>query len=93
MKWKTNMSNQSKVFHATSNFDLCHGLDLRFSKPNFEIAVTIAGIAGLIDIKWIGSKLTGCWASYVALTFDSHMTLTLDFQDQISQYLKNWMTD
>ena len=50
-------------------------LTLDVSRSNFERAVSQD--VGLIDVKWKESKLIGCWADNMTLTFDHTHDLDL----------------
>ena len=94
MEWKGCESIGCYTHFVTLNVHFTHDLDLRFSRSNFENAVSQEWEGRLtwnerdLSRQNVGPML---WLSM----FTSSMTLTLDFQGQIMKksYLRNGMAD
>ena len=80
----------------TLTFDLTHNLDLGCFKVKFRNSC-ISGIAGVIDVKWKGSKLIGDWANCMTLPYNhthdlNHGVARSEFEITLSQEWDGWLT-
>ena len=85
-KWKANLSIELYASNGTIRFDLGHDLDLEFSRSNMEFAISQLKMVLLPQNKNQTYQLNSRpQMGPLGLTFA--MTLTLNFQGQISNLL------
>ena len=81
-KRKANISIDLKTSNVTIRFDLCHDLDLEFSRSNMELAISLPKMVRLPRNEKRTHRLNSrsqMWPSDLTLA----LTLTLNFQGQI----------
>ena len=91
MEWKGCESIGCYTHFVTLNVHFTHDLDLRFSRSNFENAVSQewgggGGGGGQIDMERKGFESTECWTHVV--TFNVHLFHDLDLGFSRSNYEK-----